>query len=92
MSEKVEQQAIKDFRMEHAMMSDMVALEVIGAMIQSDLSRNLEHPMSQITAIGFAFAKEYLRQRENWLKPKEEKDAPVGSEVDRDIKPSSIIV
>ena len=25
-----------------------------------------------MTAIGFAFAKEFLKQREEWLKPKEE--------------------
>mgnify|MGYP003334491699 FL=1 len=62
---------IKDFPMEKAMMSDMVALDIMGAMIQSDLAKNLEHPMSQITAIGFAFAKEFLKQREEWLKPKE---------------------
>jgi hypothetical protein len=72
MSETVEQKPIKDFPMEKAMMSDMVAMDVIGAMIQSDLAKNLEHPMSQITAIGFAFAKEFLKQREEWLKPKEE--------------------
>jgi hypothetical protein len=64
--------AIKDFPMEGAMMSDMVALAVIEAMISSDLAKNLENPMSQITAIGFAFAKEFLKQREEWLKPKEE--------------------
>ena len=81
---KVEQTGIKDFRMEHAMMSDMVAMDVIGAMIQSDLAKNLEHPMSQITAIGFAFAKEFLRQREEWLKPKEEPKEP--------IKPASTII
>jgi len=81
---KVEQPAIKDFRMEHAMMSDMVAMDVIGAMIQSDLAKNLEHPMSQITAIGFAFAKEFLKQREEWLKPKEEPKEPV--------KPASTII
>jgi hypothetical protein len=63
---------IKDFPMEGAMMSDMVALAVIEAMISSDLAKNLENPMSQITAIGFAFAKEFLKQREEWLKPKEE--------------------
>jgi hypothetical protein len=33
--------------------------------------------MSQITAIGFAFAKEFLKQREEWLKPKEEPKEPV---------------
>ena len=81
---KVEQSAIKDFRMENAMMSDMVAMDVIGAMIQSDLAKNLEHPMSQITAIGFAFAKEYLKQREEWLKPKQEPKEP--------IKPASTII
>lgn len=76
---------IKDFPMERAMMSDMVALDIMGAMIQSDLAKNLEHPMSQITAIGFAFAKEFLRQREEWLKPKEEtKEEP--------IKPASPII
>jgi len=64
-------EAIKDFPMESAMMSDMVALGVIEAMVSSDLGKQLENPMSQITAIGFAFAKEYLRQREEWLKPKE---------------------
>ena len=69
--QQTEQQPIKDFPMEKAMMSDMVAMDVIGAMIQSDLAKNLEHPMSQITAIGFAFAKEFLKQREEWLKPKE---------------------
>ena len=63
---------IKDFPMEGAMMSDMVALAVIEAMISSDLSKQLESPMTQITAIGFAFAKEFLKQREEWLKPKEE--------------------
>ena len=63
--------SIKDFPMEAAMMSDMVALAVIEAMISSDLAKNLENPMSQITAIGFAFAKEFLKQREEWLKPKE---------------------
>ena len=62
---------IKDFPMEKAMMSDMVALAVIEAMISSDLAKQLENPMSQITAIGFAFAKEFLKQREEWLKPKE---------------------
>ena len=62
---------IKDFPMEKAMMSDMVALDIMGAMIQSDLAKNLEHPMSQITAIGFAFAKEFLKQRGEWMKPKE---------------------
>ena len=74
MSEEQKPQStpIKDFPMEHAMMSDMVALDIMGAMIQSDLAKNLEHPMSQITAIGFAFAKEFLKQREEWLKPKEE--------------------
>ena len=80
-----EVKAIKDFPMEKAMMSDMVALDIMGAMIQSDLAKNLEHPMSQITAIGFAFAKEFLRQREEWLKPKEEtKEEP--------IKPASTII
>jgi hypothetical protein len=58
--------------MEAAMMSDMVALSVIEAMVSSDLGKTLENPMTQITAIGFAFAKEFLKQREQWLKPKEE--------------------
>ena len=70
-NQKEEVKPIKDFPMEKAMMSDMVALDIMGAMIQSDLAKNLEHPMSQITAIGFAFAKEFLKQREEWLKPKE---------------------
>lgn len=81
---KVEPTPIKDFPMEHAMMSDMVALDIMGAMIQSDLAKNLEHPMSQITAIGFAFAKEFLKQRQEWLKPKEEPKEP--------IKPASTII
>lgn len=81
---KQEQKPIKDFPMEKAMMSDMIAMDVIGAMIQSDLAKNLEHPMSQITAIGFAFAKEFLKQREEWLKPKEEPKEP--------IKPASTII
>ena len=68
-------EAIKDFPMEGAMMSDMVALAVIEAMISSDLSKQLESPMTQITAIGFAFAKEFLKQREEWLKPKQEEPA-----------------
>ena len=84
-NQKEEVKPIKDFPMEQAMMSDMVALDIMGAMIQSDLAKNLEHPMSQITAIGFAFAKEFLRQREEWLKPKEEaKEEP--------IKPASPII
>lgn len=62
---------IKDFPMEAAMMSDMVALAVIEAMVSSDLGKQLENPMSQMTAIGFAFAKEFLKQREEWLKPKD---------------------
>jgi hypothetical protein len=33
--------------------------------------------MSQITAIGIAFAKEFLKQRVEWLKPKEEQKEPV---------------
>ena len=64
--------AIKDFPMEGAMMSDMVALSVVEAMVSSDLGKQLEKPMEQMIAIGFAFAKEFLRQREEWLKPKEE--------------------
>jgi hypothetical protein len=77
MSEKQsEATPIKDFPMEAAMMSDMVALAVIEAMISSDLSKQLESPMTQITAIGFAFAKEFLKQREEWLKPKEETPSP----------------
>ena len=40
-------------------------------MVSSDLGKQLEKPMEQMTAIGFAFAKEFLRQREEWLKPKE---------------------
>ena len=63
---------IKDFPMEGAMMSDLVAMEVMGAMISSDLAKNLYHPTEQITAIGFAFAKEFLKQRGEWMKPKEE--------------------
>ena len=63
---------IKDFPMEGAMMSDLVAMEVMGAMISSDLAKNLDHPTEQITAIGFAFAKEFLKQRGEWMKPKEE--------------------
>ena len=63
---------IKDFPMEGAMMSDLVAMEVMGAMISSDLAKNLDHPTDQITAIGFAFAKEFLKQRGEWMKPKEE--------------------
>ena len=70
-------EAIKDFPMEAAMMSDMVALAVIEAMISSDLAKNLENPMSQITAIGFAFAKEFLKQREEWLKPKELEESKI---------------
>jgi len=62
---------IKDFPMEAAMMSDMVALAVIEAMVSSDLGKQLEKPMEQMTAIGFAFAKEFLKQRQEWLKPKE---------------------
>jgi hypothetical protein len=58
--------------MEGAMMSDLVAMEVIGAMISSDLAKSLDHPTEQITAIGFAFAKEFLKQRNEWMKPKEE--------------------
>jgi hypothetical protein len=64
---------IKDFPMEQAMMSDLVAMEIMGAMISSDLAKNLEAPTQQITAIGFAFAKEFLKQRQEWMKPKEEK-------------------
>jgi len=67
-----QQNPIRDFPMEKAMMSDMVALAVIEAMVSSDLGKQLENPMTQITAIGFAFAKEFLKQREEWLKPKEE--------------------
>ena len=63
---------IKNFPMEGAMMSDLVAMEVMGAMIASDLAKNLDHPTEQITAIGFAFAKEFLKQRGEWMKPKEE--------------------
>jgi hypothetical protein len=66
-----QESAIKDFPMEAAMMSDMVALSVIEAMVSSDLGKQLEKPMEQMTAIGFAFAKEFLRQRQEWLKPKE---------------------
>jgi len=63
---------ILDFPMEQAMMSDLVAMEIMGAMIASDLAKNLDAPTQQITAIGFAFAKEFLKQRQEWLKPKEE--------------------
>ena len=66
-----EESAIKDFPMEAAMMSDMVALSLIEAMVSSDLGKSLDKPMEQMTAIGFAFAKEILKQREEWLKPKE---------------------
>ena len=76
-NQKEEVKPIKDFPMEQAMMSDMVALDIMGAMIQSDLAKNLEHPMSQITAIGFAFAKEFLKQREEWLKPKEPEQSTI---------------
>jgi hypothetical protein len=66
---------IKDFPMEGAMMSDLVAMEIMGAMIASDLAKNLEHPTQQITAIGFAFAKEFLKQRDEWMKPKKDEEA-----------------
>ena len=69
--------AIKDFPMEGAMMSDMVALAVIEAMVSSDLGKKLENPMTQMTAIGFAFAKEFLKQREEWLKPKEPEESKI---------------
>ena len=78
MSEKqTEESAIKDFPMEQAMMSDMVALSVIEAMVSSDLGKQLAKPMEQMTAIGFAFAKEFLRQRQEWLKPKETPESPI---------------
>jgi len=76
MSEK-QADSIKDFPMEAAMMSDMVALAVIEAMVSSDLGKQLEKPMEQMTAIGFAFAKEFLRQRQEWLKPAEPKPSPI---------------
>ena len=66
-----ESKPVLDFPMEQCKMSDMVAMTVIGSMIQSDLAKGLEYPTQQITAIGFAFAKEFLKQREEWLKPKE---------------------
>jgi hypothetical protein len=79
MSEK-QTEAIKDFPMEAAMMSDMVALAVIEAMVSSDLGKQLEKPMEQMTAIGFAFAKEFLKQRGEWLKPKETEASPIITE------------
>ena len=72
-----EESAIKDFPMEKAMMSDMVALSVIEAMVSSDLGKQLDKPMEQMTAIGFAFAKEFLRQRQEWLKSKETPESPI---------------
>ena len=42
--------AIKDFPMEGAMMSDMVALAVIEAMVSSDLGKQLENPAARMTA------------------------------------------
>ena len=69
--------AIKDFPMEGAMMTDMVALAVNEAMVSSDLGKQLENPMTQMTAIGFAFAKEFLKQREEWLKPKEPEESKI---------------
>jgi len=66
---------IKDFPMEQAMMSDLVAMEIMGAMIASDLAKNLDAPTQQITAIGFAFAKEFLKQRDEWMKPKRDEEA-----------------
>ena len=77
-----EEKAIKDFPMEGAMMSDLVAMEVIGALIMSDAAKELDKPLQQIVGIGFSFAKEFLRQREEWLKPKE----------DQEPKPSPIVV
>ena len=76
----VENKVIRDFPMEKAMMSDMVALSVIEAMVSSDLGKQLEKPMEQMTAIGFAFAKEFLKQREEWLKPKETEASPIITE------------
>ncbi|CAB5079661.1 hypothetical protein UFOVP146_67 [uncultured Caudovirales phage] len=75
-----ENKVIRDFPMEKAMMSDMVALSVIEAMVSSDLGKQLEKPMEQMTAIGFAFAKEFLKQREEWLKPKETEASPIITE------------
>jgi hypothetical protein len=66
---------IKDFPMEQAMMSDLVAMEIMGAMVASDLAKNLDAPTQQITAIGFAFAKEFLKQRGEWMKPKKDEEA-----------------
>jgi hypothetical protein len=73
-NKKMSDKPVLDFPMEGAMMSDMIAMTVIGAMIQSDLSKELQYPTQQITAIGFTFAKEFLRQREEWLKPKPPKE------------------
>jgi len=46
-------------------------------MVSSDLGKQLENPMTQMTAIGFAFAKEFLKQREEWLKPKEPEESKI---------------
>ena len=74
---EVNELSIKDFPMEKAMMSDMVALSAVEAILaHPTFAQSLEKPMSQIVAIGFAFAKEFLRQREDWLKPKEETEVP----------------
>ena len=49
-NQKEEVKPIKDFPMERAMMSDMVALDIMGAMIQSDLAKNLDRKSTRLNS------------------------------------------
>lgn len=57
---------MKDFPMEGAMMSDLVAMEIMGALVTSGAGNHIQaNPVEAIVKIGFEFAKEFLKQRED---------------------------
>ena len=57
---------LKDLPMENAMLSDLEAMDALGALIQSGAGNHIEgNPMPVLVKISFQFASEFLKQRDS---------------------------
>jgi hypothetical protein len=58
---------LKNFPMENATMHDMVACDILGALVQSNVAANLPegvNPIEAMVRMSMSFASEFLVQRE----------------------------
>jgi hypothetical protein len=70
---------LKNFPMEVATMHDMVACDILGSLVQSNVAANLPegvNPIEAMVRMSMTFASEFLKQREALHNPPSKLDLP----------------